>query len=95
MKSTLVSKNVTIRGKRTSLRLEEEMWEALREVCRRENVSIHDLCSMVEDRRGRSSRTSAVRAFVITYFRVAAKTGDGAQVVMPGLFPKNGDGKVT
>lgn len=88
MRSTLISKNVTIRGRRTSLRLEEEIWEALRDICRHESVNIHELCTMIEERRGQSSRTSTVRAFVVTYLRIASKDHDGQSVVIPGMFPK-------
>lgn len=73
MKSTLVSKNVTINGRRTSLRLEEEIWEALADVCRMEGLTLHALCTMIDANRHGSSRTSAVRAFVVTYFRTAAR----------------------
>lgn len=32
-RSTLVSRNVVISGRRTSVRLEPEMWDGLREIC--------------------------------------------------------------
>lgn len=88
MKSTLISKNVTIRGRRTSLRLEEEIWEALRDVCRREAVNMHELCTLIEDCRGKSSRTSTVRAFIVTYLRKALNGQEIKEVVIPGIFPR-------
>lgn len=48
------------------------MWEALEEVCSRENLSVHELCTQIEVRRTGSSRTAAVRAFILGYFREAA-----------------------
>ncbi len=69
---SLVSRNVIIRGRRTSLRLEKEAWEALEEICKRENKSIHEICTMIEKRRSVSNRTSAIRLFILTYFRNAA-----------------------
>jgi len=69
---SLVSRNVTIKGHRTSLRMESETWDALAEICEREEKSIHQLCTHVEERRKVSNRTSAVRAFIITYYRAAA-----------------------
>ena len=41
--STLVNRNVTIGRRRTSLRLEPAMWDALEEICRREEMSQHEL----------------------------------------------------
>lgn len=70
--NSLVSRNVTISGRRTSLRMEKETWDALEEICKREGQTIHQVCTMVEERRNVSNRTSAVRAFIIAYYRVAA-----------------------
>ena len=72
MKNLLLSRNVTVNGRRTSLRLEQVSWEAIDEICVYEGVSLHELCSMIERQRGGSSRTSTVRAFIVTYFRQAA-----------------------
>ncbi len=51
--SALVSRNVRVDGHRTSVRLEPDMWEALREICSREEVSIGEVCSAVN--RGRDA----------------------------------------
>ena len=69
--STLINKNVMVAGHRTSMRLEPEMWEALSDICQRENCTISDICTMVDERRGTSSFTSSVRVFILTYFRRA------------------------
>ncbi len=70
--STLVNCNVTIAGRRTSLRLEPAMWDALEEICRREEMSQHELCAMINERRRASSLTAATRVFIVNYFRAAA-----------------------
>lgn len=75
--STLVSRNITVNGRRTSVRLEPEMWRALKEISARENCSIHELCSLVAFRKNkRTSLTAAIRVFLMLYFR-AATTEDG------------------
>lgn len=76
MASTLINRNVTVAGHRTSMRLEPSMWEALEKICRREHKTIHQLCSDVDLRRFESTLTAALRAFIVVYFRVAA-TEDG------------------
>jgi predicted DNA-binding ribbon-helix-helix protein len=76
MTQGLISRNVTINGRRTSLRLEDEFWEAMAEACTNGKLTVHQLCSLIDGRRGISSRTSAIRAFMIAYFRAAA-TKDG------------------
>lgn len=72
IRSTLVSKNVTVLGRRTSIRLEPEMWQALVDIASREKCSIHDICSLVCMRRTRnSSLTAAIRVFIMLYYRAA------------------------
>jgi len=70
--STLVNRNVTIRGRRTSLRLEPAMWDALHEVAQREGASVHEICSRVEFNRQESTLTAAIRVFILAYFREAS-----------------------
>ncbi len=71
--SSLVSKNVTVAGRRTSIRLEPEMWAALRDISRREGNSFHDICSAVHLRKSENtSLTAAIRVFLLQYYRAAA-----------------------
>lgn len=74
MPSTLVNRNVTVSGRRTSVRLEPLMWQALEEVARERGLSIHALCSEVDARRGASSLTAAIRCALLTHYREAART---------------------
>ncbi len=82
--STLINRNVTIGRRRTSLRLEPAMWDALEEICRREEMSQHEICATIDERRRASSLTAAIRVFIVNYFRAAAteeghaSTGHGA-----------------
>ncbi len=72
-KSTLVSRNITVVGRRTSVRLEPEMWTSLREIARRENCKIHDICSLIQLRKNpATSLTAAIRVFLMLYYRAAA-----------------------
>lgn len=70
--SSLVSRNILVAGRRTSLRLEPVMWDALGEVCRRESKNANELCTMIDSRRNESSLTAAVRVFILAYFMAAA-----------------------
>ncbi len=70
--STLVNRNVTIQDRRTSLRLEPAMWDALHEIAQRESISVHDLCTRVELERQESTLTAGIRVFILGYYREAA-----------------------
>ncbi len=84
--STLVNRNVTIGGRRTSLRLEPAMWDALEEICRREEMSQHELCAKIDARRRASSLTAATRVFVVNYFRAAATEAGHASIGHGALY---------
>lgn len=72
-KSTLISRNITVLGRRTSVRLEPEMWSVLREISKRENCKIHDICSLIHLRKNPdTSLTAAIRVFMMLYYRAAA-----------------------
>ncbi|MBI3420197.1 MAG: ribbon-helix-helix domain-containing protein [Proteobacteria bacterium] len=82
--SSLISRNITVMGHRTSMRLEPAMWDALIEICRREKLTIHQLCDIVCERKPpETSFTAAMRVFAMSYFR-AASTEDGHSKVGHG-----------
>jgi len=68
--SALVMRNVSVRGHRTSIRLEPQIWDTLAEICRREYCTPHDVCSYAaEHRPPHGSLASSLRVFVLEYFR--------------------------
>ena len=68
----LKSKNICIHKRRTSVRLEPKMWNALNEIALMERCSVHDLCSIIHDLNGHAvSFTAALRVFVMEYYRSA------------------------
>jgi predicted DNA-binding ribbon-helix-helix protein len=69
--SRLVNRNVTALRGRTSMRLEPELWEALEEICHREKLTLAEVVKRVEQRGHPGGRTSAVRVYVLGYFREA------------------------
>ncbi len=70
---TMLSRNVRIHNRRTSVRLEPAMWAALNEIATAENCTIHDLCGAVHDLKEEGvSFTAALRVFLMEYYRTAA-----------------------
>lgn len=68
----LCCKNVNVSGRRTSIRIEEELWAAADELCMREGMTLHELCTLIDQYRGMSGLTAALRVFLIVYYRLAA-----------------------
>ncbi len=57
--------------------LETAIWSGLEEICEREDVTFNQLCSLIDRSRESTSRTSAVRTFIVNYFRhIAEKCSD-------------------
>ena len=85
-KSSLVSRNITVLGRRTSVRLEPEMWSAMKEIAAREKCSIHDVCSLISIRKkDNTSLTAAIRVFIMLYYK-ASSTEEGHRSVGHGCF---------
>jgi predicted DNA-binding ribbon-helix-helix protein len=76
-RSSLVIRNVKVHGRRTSVRLEPQMWDSMTEICRREFCTPHDVCSYVAERKPpHDSLSSSLRVFILEYFRKSS-TEDG------------------
>jgi len=71
-KPALICRNVTVSGRRTSLRMEPLLWDSLRDICERESCTLNELCTMIDRRRGESNLTASIRVFIVSYFRSAA-----------------------
>ena len=67
--SRLVNRNVNASRGRTSMRLEPELWDALADICQREHIRMGELVRRIEARGHAGGRTSAVRVFIVDYYR--------------------------
>ena len=70
--SSLVIRNVVVAGHRTSVRLEPVMWQALIEIARLRQESVHELVTAIDRDRTASSLTAAIRVFIVDFYRTAA-----------------------
>ncbi len=73
--SSLINRNVVVAGRRTSVRLEAQMWDALFEIERREGRTVHEICTEVDAKRHESTLTSGLRVYILGYYREAATPG--------------------
>ncbi len=77
-------RNITLGERRTSVSLETQIWNGLNDICRRESLSVDELCRAVEARRVSSSMSSALRVFLLTYFRYVIDVLEGRDAPPPG-----------
>jgi predicted DNA-binding ribbon-helix-helix protein len=64
-----VKRSFAIKGHRTSISMEAPFWEALQQVAALENSSIAGLVATIDASRGEAGLSSAVRVWVLDYFR--------------------------
>ena len=62
-------RSVTIAGRNTSITLEDEFWNGLREIAIQRHMSLSDLVSVINSERQHRNLSSAVRVFVLDFYR--------------------------
>lgn len=70
--STLKLRNVNIGAKRTSVKLEPQLWRALEVLAAAQNRTINDICQTLDATRGKGGLTSALRVYIVTELAMRA-----------------------
>jgi predicted DNA-binding ribbon-helix-helix protein len=70
--SSLVIHTVVVGAHRTTIRLEPQMWDALKDIAQRRRMTIHDLVTSIAEARSASSLTAAIRVYIVDFYRAAA-----------------------
>jgi len=70
---TVICRNLQVNGRRTSLRMDEDMWSALYDVAKHKGLTPAELVSEIELQRGELSTTAALRVFVLRFYRDALR----------------------
>jgi predicted DNA-binding ribbon-helix-helix protein len=74
----LVIRNIVVAGRRTSVRLEPVMWEALLEIARQQETNVNQLVTEIDRQRNSSSLTAAIRVYIVDFYRSAASQAERA-----------------
>jgi len=65
-----VKRSLTLQKHRTSVTLEDDFWEAFREIAAKKGRSLNDLASEIDAARGvETGLATAIRLYVLAYFR--------------------------
>ncbi|MEL6172394.1 MAG: ribbon-helix-helix domain-containing protein [Pseudomonadota bacterium] len=63
-------RSLTLRGHRTSVSLEEEFWQAFREIAAERGMALNALAAEIDEARGiETGLASAIRLFVLRRYR--------------------------
>ena len=80
MRSAIVKRSIVIAGHKTSVSLEDEFWNGLKEIARDQRATLSNLVGDVDTRRQHGNLSSTIRLFVLDHYRarMAALAADGA-----------------
>ena len=92
--SALVMHNLIISGRRTSVRLEPVMWEALNNIARQREQSVHELATEIDQGERIGSLTAAIRVFIVAFYQAAAALGQASTGHTAGSPSRFGGGAV-
>ena len=84
LNSPVIKRSIIRNGHKSSVSLEDEFWEALREIAGREGVTVSALVGTIDHGPNRRNLSSAIRVFVLDRFR-----RNGAH--SPSISPPNPD----
>lgn len=76
MKSPVAKRSVVVAGHKTSVSLEEPFWDGLKEIAGSRGTTLSGLIGEIETDRHGSNLSSAIRLFVLGYFRSRATSGE-------------------
>ena len=66
---SVVKRSVLLGNHKTSVSLEQPFWDSIKEISRERGKTLSDLVSEINDNRQQSNLSSAIRLFVLDYFR--------------------------
>ena len=70
MKSPVAKRSIVVRGHKTSVSLEDAFWNSLKEIGGERHMTLSDLVAAIDSQRQHSNLSSAIRLFVLDFYRV-------------------------
>ena len=88
MKSSVVKRSIVVASHKTSVSLEEAFWNGMKEISALRNMTLSELVGEIDGNRQRANLSSAIRLFVLDYFKnravAAAAPADANQHASSG-----------
>jgi predicted DNA-binding ribbon-helix-helix protein len=69
MKSPVMKRSIVVAGHKTSVSLEEAFWNGMKEISGERSVTLSELVGEVDTKRQQGNLSSAIRVFVLEYFK--------------------------
>ena len=73
--SHIKKRSIQIGTRQTSVALEEEFWEGLKEIARERQLSLNKLLTDINERRTHANLSSTIRLHVLKHYQESAERG--------------------
>jgi predicted DNA-binding ribbon-helix-helix protein len=70
MKSVVIKRSIILDGHKTSVSLENEFWDGLREIADSKKTTVSILVGQLDRERDNCNLSSAIRVYVFSHFRL-------------------------
>jgi predicted DNA-binding ribbon-helix-helix protein len=88
MKSPVVKRSIVLASHKTSVSLEDAFWTGMKEISGLRNMTLSELVGEIDSNRQHGNLSSAIRLFVLDYFRnraTATQPQQRVSVLQPSL----------
>lgn len=79
MKSVIVKRSIVLNEHKTSVSLENEFWDGLREIADLQKAKVSAMVQQIDRERHNANLSSAIRLFVLEHFRNRARAANERQ----------------
>jgi predicted DNA-binding ribbon-helix-helix protein len=83
MKSTIIKRSIVLNGRKTSVSLEAEFWDGLREIACAQKINLTTLAQQIDQGRNGGNFSSAIRVFVFNHMRAQIAKAQTSQQILP------------
>ena len=68
MKSPVTKRSIYLAGHKTSVSIEDEFWNGVKEIAQQRRVTVSELVGEIDLKRKHSNLSSAIRLFVLEFY---------------------------
>ena len=76
MKSQVIKRSIVIAGHKTSVSLEDAFWRGLKDIAHERDMTLSDLVALIDHERQHGNLSSAIRLYVLDYYRSGGQRPD-------------------
>ena len=87
MKSTIIKRSILIHGHKTSISLEDDFWNSLKEIADRRGETLSNLIANIDAERKFANLSSVIRLFVLGYYQDQYNSGNLVDLAAGGTKP--------